>query len=207
MKKVFKKITALAAALMMVPVMTVSAAPPLDLEVVKTHNVYDEISNKFPDLTDNEIGWIAELTCLHIEFEPSGGSVQFDKMLEYYGITLDNNDGYIAAAYGVVFANASRDWCISMGADPAKMDAMIAKLGGSAGASAAGQSQSASAPVWKQDSNGWWIENPDGSYLTNQWYQSPASGLWYYMGSDGYMLTNTTTPDGYTVNADGVWVQ
>lgn len=64
-----------------------------------------------------------------------------------------------------------------------------------------------SSPSWKQDAKGWWIENPDGTYLTNQWYQSPTSSLWYYMGADGYMLTNTTTPDGYTVNADGVWVQ
>ncbi|NBH20355.1 hypothetical protein D3Z55_23965 [Clostridiaceae bacterium] len=65
----------------------------------------------------------------------------------------------------------------------------------------------ASAATWKQDMKGWWVENEDGSYLTNQWYQSPASGLWYYMGADGYMLTNTTTPDGYFVNADGAWVE
>ncbi len=62
-------------------------------------------------------------------------------------------------------------------------------------------------PTWKQNDKGWWLENPDGSYLMNTWYQSPESGLWYYMGEDGYMLTNTTTPDGCTVNADGVWVQ
>ncbi|NBH35884.1 hypothetical protein D3Z58_20645 [Clostridiaceae bacterium] len=61
--------------------------------------------------------------------------------------------------------------------------------------------------AWKQDSKGWWVERPDGSYLVNEWYQSPESGLWYYMGADGYMLTNTITPDGYTVNADGVWEQ
>lgn len=60
---------------------------------------------------------------------------------------------------------------------------------------------------WMQDNVGWWIQYQDGTYLVNQWYQSPASGLWYYMGADGYMLTNTVTPDGYTVNADGVWVQ
>ncbi len=65
----------------------------------------------------------------------------------------------------------------------------------------------ASAADWRQDTKGWWVENEDGSYLTNQWYQSPASGLWYYMGADGYILTNTTTPDGYVVNADGVWEQ
>ena len=60
---------------------------------------------------------------------------------------------------------------------------------------------------WKENDKGWWLEYPDGSYLMNTWYQSPESGLWYYMGADGYMLTNTTTPDGCTVNADGVWVE
>lgn len=64
-----------------------------------------------------------------------------------------------------------------------------------------------SVPAWKQDAMGWRVENPDGSYLISTWYQSPASGLWYYMGADGYMLTNTITPDGYAVNADGVWIQ
>ena len=29
----------------------------------------------------------------------------------------------------------------------------------------------------------------------------------YYIDSNGYMLANTTTPDGYQVNADGQWVE
>ncbi len=79
-------------------------------------------------------------------------------------------------------------------------------------AGATGSAVSAAQPAektasWAQDSKGWWIQYSDGTYLTNSWYQSPASGLWYYMGADGYMLTNTTTPDGYYVNADGVWMQ
>lgn len=60
---------------------------------------------------------------------------------------------------------------------------------------------------WASNDKGWWIQYSDGTYLTNGWYQSPVSGLYYYMDADGYMLTNTTTPDGYTVNADGVWIQ
>lgn len=64
-----------------------------------------------------------------------------------------------------------------------------------------------SAGTWASNDKGWWIQYADGTYLTNAWYQSPTSGLWYYMGADGYMLTNTTTPDGCKVNADGVWVQ
>ena len=44
-----------------------------------------------------------------------------------------------------------------------------------------------------------------GAMSSNRWIQS--DGKWYYVGSDGAMLTNTVTPDGYRVNADGVWVQ
>lgn len=32
-------------------------------------------------------------------------------------------------------------------------------------------------------------------------------GAWYYFGIDGAMLTNTITPDGYTVGADGKCIQ
>lgn len=60
---------------------------------------------------------------------------------------------------------------------------------------------------WVSDEKGWWIQNSDGTYLKNTWYQSPESGLWYYMGADGYMLVNTTTPDGSYVNQSGVWVR
>lgn len=59
---------------------------------------------------------------------------------------------------------------------------------------------------WYQDEHGWSIKYKDGSVLCNGWWQSPTSGLWYYMNDDGYMVTNTVI-DGYTINADGVWVQ
>lgn len=66
-------------------------------------------------------------------------------------------------------------------------------------------SQPQSQQTLVSDARGWRVQNADGTYLTNQWHQSDS--LWYYLGADGYMLTSTTTPDGYTVNADGVWVQ
>lgn len=59
---------------------------------------------------------------------------------------------------------------------------------------------------WMHNEIGWWVQCSNGTYLTSQWYKSPASGLYYYMGADGYMLTDTVTPDGYYVNADGVWI-
>lgn len=62
---------------------------------------------------------------------------------------------------------------------------------------------------WQSDANGWWWQNEDGSYPSNtwQWIDGNGDGISesYYFGPDGYMLSNTTTPDGYQVNADGAW--
>lgn len=58
---------------------------------------------------------------------------------------------------------------------------------------------------WKQDGTGWWYQNADGSYPVNQWRE--VNGKQYYFGADGYMLADTTTPDGYSVGADGAWIE
>ena len=63
------------------------------------------------------------------------------------------------------------------------------------------------ASQWIQDSTGWKVQSDDGTYLTNAWYQSPESGLYYYLGADGYMMINATTPDGFQVDNNGVWIQ
>ena len=44
------------------------------------------------------------------------------------------------------------------------------------------------------------------SLAKNVW-KAGANGIWYYLGQDGVMLTNTTTPDGYKVGADGAWIR
>ena len=63
--------------------------------------------------------------------------------------------------------------------------------------------------AWRSDANGWWWQNKDGSYPTNtwQWIDGNGDGVAesYYFGPDRYMYANATTPDGYTVNADGAW--
>ena len=80
MKKVLKKITALAAALMMVPVMTVSAAPPVN--ALNGGDVYEEITNMFPDLTEDESKMITELTYIHSDLESSSRrAVSFEEMV------------------------------------------------------------------------------------------------------------------------------
>lgn len=57
---------------------------------------------------------------------------------------------------------------------------------------------------WEQEGASWKYRQPDGSYVTNAWFQD-ADGKWYYFESDSLMAVNQTTPDGYYVGADGVW--
>ena len=47
---------------------------------------------------------------------------------------------------------------------------------------------------WKSNDTGWWWLNEDGTFEC------------YYFGDDGYMLSDTTTPDNYQVNKDGAWI-
>ena len=52
----------------------------------------------------------------------------------------------------------------------------------------------------------WYYFCSTGSLAKNVW-KAGANGIWYYLGQDGVMLTNTTTPDGYKVGADGAWIR
>lgn len=65
--------------------------------------------------------------------------------------------------------------------------------------------------AWASDAKGWWWRNPDGTWPKNTWawLDGNHDGVSesYYFGADGYMLSNTVTPDGYTVNANGAWTQ
>lgn len=63
---------------------------------------------------------------------------------------------------------------------------------------------------WHNTSNGWWYEEQNsilqedlngGYYPANQWWSDGEKR--YYFDADGYMLSDTITPDGYRVGADG----
>ena len=62
----------------------------------------------------------------------------------------------------------------------------------------------ANAGQWKENNNGWWYQNTDGSYPTDSWQW--IDGKCYYFTPEGYCLINTNTPDGYQVGSDGAWV-
>jgi len=59
-----------------------------------------------------------------------------------------------------------------------------------------------------------WQQAPDGRY----WYTNSSErgysvgwelidGKWYYFDENGWMLSDTVTPDGFQVGSDGSWVQ
>ena len=56
----------------------------------------------------------------------------------------------------------------------------------------------------------WKYVNADNT-LDTGWHVIDGNGdgiaEWYYFDNEGWLLTSTTTPDGYTVNENGAWVQ
>ena len=63
---------------------------------------------------------------------------------------------------------------------------------------------------WQKNDTGWWWQRVDGTYPANSWVwiDGNADGVaeCYYFDAAGYMVADSTTSDGYTVNADGAWV-
>lgn len=82
--------------------------------------------------------------------------------------------------------------------------------------------QAVAAGVWQQNEHGWWWLRTDGTWPVSQmeaingkWYIFNENGYmmtgwitlnnqWYYFGADGDMWINCQTPDGFTVDANGV---
>ena len=68
--------------------------------------------------------------------------------------------------------------------------------------SSAFMSMAVYAGEWKQEGDQWKYLGDSGNYVTGwQWIE----GSNYCFSDDGILYTNTTTPDGYTVNAKGEW--
>lgn len=52
---------------------------------------------------------------------------------------------------------------------------------------------------WREIDDAWYYFNEAGYMVTDQWVDR------YYLGSNGKMLVNTTTPDGHFVDENGAW--
>jgi len=59
--------------------------------------------------------------------------------------------------------------------------------------------------IWLKSGGKWYYMQEDGTMATNKWIKW--YNKWYYVGADGAMYANRKTPDGYYVNASGVWVK
>lgn len=63
---------------------------------------------------------------------------------------------------------------------------------------------------WQKDPSGYRWQREDGSFVTNEWAWLDGNqdkiAECYYFDQYGYMMRNTTTPDGSQVNPDGSWI-
>ena len=57
---------------------------------------------------------------------------------------------------------------------------------------------------WQNNGYGWWYQRANGTYPNSEW--EIINGIWYYFDANGYMLADTTTPDGYYVDVNGAWI-
>ncbi len=73
-----------------------------------------------------------------------------------------------------------------------------------------GLANTAYAGAWKTGNEGWWYDYGNGTYPNNTWAwidgDNDGVSECYYFGANGYMLSNSVTPDGYYVNQNGAWV-
>ncbi len=58
---------------------------------------------------------------------------------------------------------------------------------------------------WQQTASGWMYFEPTTGMMVKGWKQ--IDGKWYCLNELGLLYTNCTTPDGYYVDGNGVWVK
>ena len=63
----------------------------------------------------------------------------------------------------------------------------------------------AMAEGWVKVGNTWYYLQPGSGKMVTGW--NLINGKYYYVDASGAMLANTTTPDGYKVDASGAWIQ
>ena len=58
---------------------------------------------------------------------------------------------------------------------------------------------------WNQIDGIWYFFRNSGGLAKTRWVET--NGMWYYVDDNGSLFTGGTTPDGFLVDENGVWVQ
>ena len=58
---------------------------------------------------------------------------------------------------------------------------------------------------WQLVGGTWHNFRTAGNMAFSRWIET--NGYWYYVDENGSLFVNGTTPDGYQVDANGVWIQ
>ena len=58
---------------------------------------------------------------------------------------------------------------------------------------------------WNRIDGIWYFFRNSGGLAKTRWVET--NGMWYYVDDNGSLFTGGTTPDGFLVDENGVWVQ
>lgn len=58
---------------------------------------------------------------------------------------------------------------------------------------------------WVQIDGIWYFFRPSGGLAVNRWIET--NGMFYYVDPNGSLFTGGTTPDGFKVDANGIWIK
>lgn len=65
--------------------------------------------------------------------------------------------------------------------------------------------------TWIEEDGRWWYDAGNGIYLSNGWYwidgNQDGTAECYYFDESGWMFADRMTPDNYTVDANGAWIE
>ncbi len=144
-------------------------------------------------------------------------------------MTKEGNYYFKVRAVNVVKSENTSEWVESgeMYLPKEKADANKALYGSAANSGYTEPGQALTPQTgWNKDAIGWWYLNEDGTYPASNWKY--IHDKWYFFDSKGYMQTgwilwnhqyyycdttngdmlyNCMTPDGYRLDSAGVWIQ
>lgn len=121
--------------------------------------------------------------------------------------SADSDTTYVSAS----FAQGVKEGVNKQASQTSGPGAAQEEQDGTAGQANAQDDSGTAQPGWRQDDKGWWYATQaNGStWYSNcwQWLDENQDGLaeCYCFDDHGYIYADTTTPEGYTVNADGAW--